>query len=82
MFGGKLTVANGPPGQQEFRDIIRDAVEAGPVTHVNGVHLMREGGELIRLGLGGGLTISATAEGREGVTKKTHTQNRRVGHPD
>src|SRR5258708_37536248 len=48
-FGGDLTVAKGPPGQQEIRGNTRDAVEADPVTRANGVYLMREGGELARL---------------------------------
>jgi hypothetical protein len=48
-----LTVANGPPGQQEFLDIMRDAVEAGPVTRVKSTYLMPEGGELMWLGIGG-----------------------------
>ena len=52
-FGGDLTVANGPPGQQEIRVNTRDAVEADPVTRTDSVYSMREGGELARLEIGG-----------------------------
>src|SRR5258707_7356909 len=52
-FGGDLTVANGPPGQQEIRCNTRDAVEADPVTRDNGVYLMREGENWLGWRLGG-----------------------------